>query len=255
LESAWELSDHGVVFRNRVEDLLHTIHIERVHKELVSWVNSEEQDLLTGALIVCKYRYAELDATQVISKINALRQDIWLELHTGLTAFEKVRIINHQLFEVHGFAGNKDYYLAPKNSFLNEVINAKKGNPLTLSMLYLIIAEQLELPIAGVNLPNHFILAYTNETVQKEENTRVLFYINPFSRGDILTASEIDQFLARLKIKPNPSFYAPCSNIDMIKRALNNLANSYRKAEDAERAGDIEFLQSAFQTSKKNITD
>ena len=245
LESAWELSDHGVVFRNRVEDLLHTIHLETVHTELKDWGLSEEQDLLTGALTICKYRYTELDVVQVTSKLQALRQDIWLELGDGLTAFEKVRIVNHFLFEVHGFNGNKENYLAPQNSFLNEVISTKKGNPLTLSILYQLVAEQLGLPIAGVNLPNHFILAYMEEGSAVKTEERVLFYINPFSKGDILTTKEIDQFLARLKIKPASSFYTPCTPKDMIVRVLSNLANSYRKADDMERLSDIEFLRSA----------
>lgn len=245
LETAWELSDHGHVFRNRIEDLLHTIHVDSVYEQLKKWVSSEDHDLLEGALIIARYRYAELDVDRIRQKIHALRQDIWLELNDGLTAFEKVRIMNHVLFEVHGFKGNKKNYHAPQNSFLNEVIDKRKGNPLSLAILYQILAEQLSLPIRGVNLPNHFILAYMEGSIF-DENDSILFYINAFSSGDILTENEIDQFLDKLKLERKPSFYKPCSNKEMVLRLINNLAHSYAMTNDEDRATDMSRFRALF---------
>lgn len=249
LERAWEYDDLGDLFRNRIEDLLHTIHYGQVTDRLKAWRDGGCEDLLEGALIISRYRYPDLDEHKVKARLAAIRQDIWLELNDHLTAFEKVRVFNHIFFQVHGFKGNKRNYHAPQNSYINEVLDSRTGNPLSLAIIYQVIAEDLGLPLRGVNLPNHFVLAYldedsiggTDSAQHAEEN--VLFYINAFSQGDILGRNEINEFLQKLQIEPRPSYYTPCTNRDIIRRQLNNLANSYQKMGDTERQQDLEKLR------------
>jgi regulator of sirC expression with transglutaminase-like and TPR domain len=245
LEQAWEFSDLGDLFRDRIEDILHTIHLENVTERLKVWKAAGGDDLLEGAMIISRYRYPELDEMRVKAKLASIRQDIWLELNDHLTAFEKVRVFNHIFFQVHGFKGNKRNYHAPQNSYINEVLDSRTGNPLSLAIIYQVLAEDLGLPLRGVNLPNHFVLAYldedsiggTDSAQIGEEN--VLFYVNAFSQGDILGRKEINEFLEKLKIEPRPMFYSPCTNIDIIRRQLNNLANSYQKLDDPFRADEL----------------
>lgn len=248
LEHAWELDGQGDLFRNRVEDLLHTIHLDITFNRLTAWRKAGADDLLEGALAVCRYRYAELDEQRVRARLAALRQDIWLELNDNLTAFEKVRVFNHIFYQVHGFKGNKRNYHAPQNSYINEVLETHKGNPLSLAIIYQVLAEDLDLPLRGVNLPNHFVLAYMDETgVAASElgHAGVLFYVNAFSQGDILGKAEIDEFLGKLEIPADESFYQPCTNLDIIRRLLNNLLNSYEKLNDPDRVEDLKYLLSA----------
>ncbi len=248
LEHAWEAQGQGDLFRNRVEDLLHTIHLDITFNRLTAWRRGGAEDLLEGAMAVCRYRYAELDEKRVRSRLSALRQDIWLELNDNLTAFEKVRVFNHIFYQVHGFKGNKRNYHAPQNSYINEVLESRKGNPLSLALIYQLLAEELELPLRGVNLPNHFVLAYMDETgVAASEfgHAGVLFYVNAFSQGDILGKSEIDEFLSKLDLPADDSFYQPCTNLDIIRRLLNNLLNSYEKLNDPDRVEDLKYLLSA----------
>ncbi len=248
LERAWEFQDLGDLFRNRIEDLLQTIHISSVSDRLKAWKEGGGEDLLEGALIVGRYRYPELDEMRVKAKLASIRQDIWLELNDHLTAFEKVRVFNHIFFQIHGFKGNKRNYHAPQNNYINDVLETRKGNPLSLAIIYQVLAEDLGLPMRGVNLPNHFILAYLDEEsiggAQKNTEESVLFYVNAFSQGDILGRKEIVEFLEKLKIEPRPMFFQPCSNIDIIRRQLNNLANSYTKLHDEERAKELTMLRS-----------
>lgn len=248
LEHAWEVDDLGDLFRNRIEDLLHTIHLDLTFNRLQAWSKAGGEDLLEGALAVCHYRYAELDEHRVRARLAALRQDIWLELNDNLTAFEKVRVFNHIFFQVHGFKGNKRNYHAPLNSYINEVLESHKGNPLSLAIIYQVVAEELDMPMRGVNLPNHFVLAYMDETgVAASElgHGDVLFYVNAFSQGDILGKAEIDEFLGKLDLPLQESFYQPCTNMDIVRRLLNNLQNSYEKLNDPDRVEDVQRLLSA----------
>lgn len=240
LEHAWEVIDFGDLFRNRIEDLLHDIHISSVKKRLEAWRDGGGEDLLEGTLIVSRYRYPDLDEAKVKARLAAIRQDIWLELSDDLTAYEKVRVFNHTFFQTHGFRGNKKNYHASQNSYINDVLEQHKGNPLSLGIIYQILAKQLGLPIFGVNLPNHFVLAYLDEKGTGGEYP--LFYINPFSQGAILGRKEIDEFLAKLKMPRHPYFYVPCTNIDIIRRQLNNLVNGYGENGNPDRADELKKL-------------
>lgn len=248
LETAWESEDLGDLFRNRIEDILHSIHLDITYQRLKRWREADAVDLLEGALAVSRYRYPELDEYRVKSKLAALRQDIWLELNDQLTAFEKVRVFNHIFFTIHGFHGNKRNYHAPQNSYINEVLETRKGNPLSLAVIYQVIAEELGLPLRGVNLPNHFVLAWLDEEGQgpgELGHPGVLFYVNAFSQGDILGRNEILEFLGKLELPAKEEFFKPCSNLEIVRRQLNNLLNSYQKQNDSERVEDLRHLITA----------
>ena len=73
----------------------------------------------------------------------------------------------------------------------------------------------------------------------------MLFYVNAFSQGDILGKVEIDEFLGKLELPQEESCYQPCTNLDIIRRLLNNLLNSYEKLNDPDRVDDLKYLLSA----------
>ena len=152
---------------------------------------------------------------------------------------EKVKIINHIFYNVYGFSGNTINHQDPKNSYLSEVLDSKKGNQITLAIIYSIIAQKLDIPIYGVNLPQHFILAYTDVLDSNIDENGVIFYINVFNKGYIFGKKDIDQFLRQLKINPDAMFYQPCSNTDILKRVLRNLISSYEKAGAVDKAEEL----------------
>ena len=182
--------------------------------------------------------------------LDKLRKDAWLEMNDGLTALEQVKVLNKIFFDIHGFAGNTQNYHAPQNSLLNIVLETRKGNPLMLSILYLEIARSAGIPVYGVNLPEHFILCYKDELEDPasiDDHSNILFYLNPFSKGDIFNKKEIDTFLQQLKIEKEKSFYEPCTNKDMIQRLIRNLMNSYHKLGFMEKVEELMQMMRATQ--------
>lgn len=253
LENAWETNLFGILFQNRIEQLIHDIQFEVLLFNLRQWASSGATNLLDGVMLINRYQYPDFDQEAALKTLEQIQQDIWLELNTNLTAFEQVKVINHILFEVYGFSGNTKNYHSPQNSFLSVVLETKKGNPLSLSLIYSIIAQNLDLPIYGVNLPRHFILAYLDRfSLYKTDDiytSEVLFYINPFSRGSVFSRKEIDHFLEQLKLEKKPQFYQPCANTEIIVRALNNLEYSYSKLGEMEKAGEVKLMQSVLLES------
>ena len=241
--------------QERIEDIVHQIQFDAVKSELQAWVDTKEQDLFNGICILSKYQYPNLDVQAIDNQINKIKLDVWLELNYDLTSLEKVKIINRIFYETHGFSGNISNYHSPANSFINTVLENKKGNPITLAIIYSIVAQRLNIPIFGVNLPQHFVLAYkddiqleTADTIDQESRLNpemkgnILFYINPFNKGLVFTRANIEAFLKQLDIKPNDLFFEPCANIEILKRVLRNLAYAYSTNDQKNRLDELSEL-------------
>jgi len=251
LELYWERNDFEPSFMHRVEDIIHDIQFNHTLGQLKLWIENGCSSLFDGAIIVAQYQYPDLEVGKLHEKIKEIGKKIWLELNNNLTSFEKVKIINHYIYKEYGFSGNRKNFHSPANSFLNNVLDSKKGNPLSLSLLYILIAEEINEPIVGVNLPNHFVVGYLDELRINAEtgfgDHGVLFYINCFSKGMILQLPELESFLEQLKIDPDPSYFRPCSNFDIIRRMLINLKMAYQKIGEAEKEEEIDMLLSCFK--------
>ncbi|MFZ6053289.1 transglutaminase-like domain-containing protein [Halocola ammonii] len=249
LEHFWEFHTHGELFQARVEQLIHSIHFKSVYEDLDKWNKEEDNDLLEGALIIHRYQFPSSDLDEFRNTISKIRQDIWLELNDYLTSFEKVRVFNHILFKEYGFKGNRADYTSTSNSFIGQVLESRTGNPLSLSIIYQVLANRLEVPIFGVNLPNHFVMCYLDEfgigfhTDEVDHDNGILFYIDPFSEGAIIDRSEINEFLSHIDIDQQPRFFKPCSHRDMINRMLNNLIFSFEREGKIDKVQELRMLQ------------
>lgn len=114
-----------------------------------------------------------------------------------------------------------------------------------MAVIYSIIAQKLDIPVYGVNLPQHFILAYVNES--PEEEGKILFYINAFNKGFIFSRADVDSFLKQLNLKPDKQFYESCSHADIIKRMIRNLISSYQKLAAVDKVKELEELLEIFE--------
>lgn len=248
LEEAWENSFNNTL-QNRIEGIIHKIQLSSLTAAFEKWATEGENDLLAGALLVARYQYPDLDEKFVRQQLDNLKKEVWLELNDNLTALEKVHVFNRVLFDIHNYSGNKRNYHAPKNSYINHVLESRKGSPLTLSIIYMVIAHELKIPIYGINLPEHFVLGYAylpRNMVRAFAVDDVLFYINPFNKGQVFSKVEIDRFLEEINLPQAEHFYLPCSNLDVVKRLLRNLVYSYKKMGDAEKEQELTLLLDSF---------
>lgn len=242
LEKAWENSSDSSV-QDRIESIIQKIQMNHVHTSLTIWLNNGATDILEGAFIIAKYQYPDLGFYEIVHAIDKIKHDVWLEINDNLTALEKVRVINHIIFDIHKFTANNSNYYSPQNSYINQVLQSKKGNPISLSVIYAAVAQKLGIPIYGVNLPKNFILAYKDEYHDLiPSGDEVLFYINPFNKGAVLGKKEIDLFLKQQNISPEPMFYKPCNNVEIIQRIILNLIFSYEKLGYDSKVADLQSI-------------
>lgn len=236
------------VLSSRLKEIYSELNLQTTIKELTDWKLHNSRNLYQGLTIIAKYQYPHIELRKVSEIINKIRQDLWLEINDNLTALEKVRIINHLFFDVYKFRGDTTDYYAPENSFINDILIRKKGNPLNLSAIYSIIAQSVNIPIYGVNLPRNYMLVYVEKLYSQTENSfhnnDILFYINPFNRGEIHSQNDIFNYLKRINLPVEEQYYMPCSNIITISRSINNLINIYKhKNEEVKMYGFQQLLK------------
>ncbi len=245
LETAWE-SSPDTNLQVKIEDLIQTIRSDTLCNELQQWAADGAGDLLEGTIIISKYQYPDIDAQDIRTQIDKIKQGIWLELNFNLTPIEQVNVFNHIFYRTYGFSGNTANVLDPMNGFINNVLESKRGNTLSLGILYLIIARQLEMPVYGVNLPQHFILAYMKNTIENLEDSDlrkgILFYINTFNKGMIFTRNEIKQYLKKIKLDPNPSFFLPCDHVMIVQELIKSLITSFEDVGANEKVGELKTI-------------
>ncbi|SMC71091.1 transglutaminase-like domain-containing protein [Pedobacter nyackensis] len=243
LENEWEHSLDSLL-QQRIENIVHKIQFNSVKEDLNLWYHSGAFDLLQGALVVNRYQYPDLDEQKLILQIEEMKREIWLSLQYEMSSIEKIKLINHVFYNVYGFSGNTKNHHDPQNSYISQVLESKKGNQISLAIIYSTLAQKLDIPVYGVNLPQHFILGYVDESKREEENEfGVLFYINAFNKGAIFGKHDVDQFLRQLNLDPLPGFYAPCSNVEIIKRIIRNLVSAYENLGSVEKVVELKELQ------------
>jgi regulator of sirC expression with transglutaminase-like and TPR domain len=241
LESAFEQA-FDAIQQERIANLVHEIQFGIVKTDLKLWYQGGAFDLLQGILIINRYQYPDLDEQNIINQIEAIKRDIWVQMMNEASPVEQVKLINHVFYHMYGFSGNTSNHQDPQNSYLSQVIETKKGNQILLAIIYSIIAQKLDIPVHGVNLPQHFILAYLDEGKEHEFESGILFYINAFNKGFIFGRRDVDMFLKQLNLSYDKQFYEPCSNTEIIKRVLRNLISSYEHLGSAEKVDELNEL-------------
>ncbi|MFD2600312.1 transglutaminase-like domain-containing protein [Sphingobacterium corticis] len=242
LEESWEESFNPLA-QSRIENIIHKIQFDQVKNDLQLWQLHNSSDLLDGLMIINRYQYPNMNEDQVYYQLAELRSTVWRGLMYDMSAIEKVKLLNNIIFREFGLSGNTANYHDPQNSFINQVLETKKGNPISLACIYALVAQKLDLPIYGVNLPKHFVLAYMDE----QSPQKVLFYINVFNRGQIMSEEDIYGFLRQLNLPLSEEYTMPCDNTSVIKRVLRNLISAYEHVDNHVKRNDIELLMNLIQ--------
>jgi len=233
LEQEWE-STFNPVIPTKIEDLVHELQFELLKERFIDWKEAGAESLMEGLWIVATYQYPDLALVDIIKEVEQLYHELWRQMQEEMSPHERVKVFNDVFFNQFKFRANTKNFHSPANSMINTVLESKKGNPISLCSIYMMLAQKMELPIYGVNLPNLFILTY-----KVGEDA---FYINVFNRGLIFTKEDIDNYLENLQLEKQDIFYEPCSNLDIVLRCLRNLIVSFEKLGDYHKADEIKLI-------------
>lgn len=198
----------------------------------------EQIGLARAALLIAASEYPDLDIAKYIHRLNTMAGKVGSRISSEMNPLDTIAGINRYLFEEEGFFGNSQDYYDPRNSFLNDVLDRKTGIPITLSTVYLEIAERLKLPLVGVGLPGHFLVKHAYFDI----------LIDPFSQGRILTEEDCREQMKEMVGESVPfhkSYLHGVSKRHIVSRMLNNLHAIYLNVRQFRKALDIVDLSLA----------
>ncbi len=247
--------------KNRLDKVIYQIKDQKIYEALTLWLKTENKDLLQAWCIVSELSGITPNYQEIKNTLDQIKLSVWLSMFNDQSSLEKIQLLNHVFFEKNGFQGDNENYRSVANSYVHDVIERKKGNPISLSVLYMLVAQSLKLPVYGINLPQHFVLAYMPLDLEKtfdltiedfsgnneipimaDLNADAVFYINPFNKGAIFSKFNLKAYLKELKIEPKEQFFQVCDEVAIVKRMLRNIQSSHvflNKEEDKLRVDKL----------------
>jgi regulator of sirC expression with transglutaminase-like and TPR domain len=181
--------------------------------------------------------YPSLDILGLLSSIDTMGQEVALMLKkSGNMPPRPTQIIekiNDLLFNVQKFKANTDDYYNPLNSYLNIVIERKRGIPITLCILYMRVARSVSFKMYPVNFPGHFLIKHILEDNSGE------IIVDPFNGGRIMDdyslKALIEQAYPQQNIPLTHALVEKATAAQVLIRMMNNLKGSYYEAQDIDR--------------------
>lgn len=150
--------------------------------------------------------------------------------------------LSRVLFEEEELEGDREDYYAPANSCIDFAMARRKGLPITLSVICIEVGRRAGLPLAGVNLPAHFVCRFDDA-----DGVRVM--IDPFHKGRLLTEEDCLQLVSEITGAQLPrleELFAPAPKSRIISRMLHNLHGAYWRRGDVDKAAEVvEWLRLA----------
>ncbi|MGH7493465.1 MAG: transglutaminase family protein [bacterium] len=220
LEGKVRIEARHVLEKIRHEDLIESFY-------QLGLMEDEQIDLEHAVFLLARVGYTDLEIEPWRRELDRLARAIAVRI-APLSPWRDgrsiIETINSFLFEKEGFAANVEEYYDPDNSYLNRVLERRTGIPVSLSVIYLLVAQRLHLPVRGINMPVHFICQF--HTPQES------FYFDPFNKGRIITAAECAKMLQGTGHTFEDAFLAPVQTRTILARMLRNLVWIYYQRED-----------------------
>ncbi|HLX71696.1 MAG TPA: transglutaminase-like domain-containing protein [Verrucomicrobiae bacterium] len=185
--------------------------------------HGEEFDLEEGVWLLALTQYPDINVEAYRALLDNFAAEVRDHIDFSETGKEILTTLNNYLFDELGFTGDEENYYDPQNSYLNRVIDRRKGNPINLSLLYLLLARRLKLPMTGIGLPGHFICRY--------QSTASEIYVDAFHHGKFMTKADCIQYLMSGNHSLQDEFLAPVSTRRVLMRICSNLHQIYSQME------------------------
>jgi len=197
-------------------------------------VGRDDFQLDQAALLIGAWDYPERDLEDYRELLDEIAEQTLPDVKSARDGIGRAHAISDHLFDRLGYTANADDYYDPRNSFLSDVLDRRRGIPISLSVLYLEVARRVGVLAQGVNFPGHFIVRVAIEDAW--------LFIDPYERGKVLTPADLENLLRKTTTPTavlEPSVIAAASKRQILARILVNLAGIYGRMGDLPRSLDV----------------
>jgi regulator of sirC expression with transglutaminase-like and TPR domain len=221
----------------RVAHIKEEIRFGQLKDEFQTFVShsARQEDWEHGAFLIAKLAYPDLSIPHYVECLDHLAEEFrtkWLT--TESPSGKAARQLSTFLFKDKGFSGNRTQYYDPDNSYVNRVIETRQGIPISLSALYVFVGKRLDLPLAGVGMPGHFLVKLEGETPPQ--------FIDCFNGGTMLREQDCEQFITASGLEYDPKLLEKSSTPTILARMLRNLLSSYEQEPEEKMARRVRAL-------------
>ncbi|HEU5408739.1 MAG TPA: transglutaminase-like domain-containing protein [Nitrospira sp.] len=211
---------------DRIASVLEEIRGSKLEDELASLaaLSDEAMSLEAGAFLIARYAYPTLDVARYHEQLNTMADEVRARIGHRASGEEAVNSLNRYLFTEQGFKGNTKNYYEVENSYLNCVMDRRVGIPISLSAVYLLIGQRLDLPLFGIGMPGHFLVKY--------ESDRYKIFVDCFNGGALLTEKNCARFLTEAGYGFDDKYLQKSPVRAILSRMIKNLLAIYSKSGD-----------------------
>ncbi len=209
---------------------LRRFHYARIEDAFLDWSLSsgKDADLEDACFILASFGHPLEDMKTRKDELRNMEAHLRQRLG-GLA--ETDAVLAEVVAYLHGdlrFDGDRENYYDAQNSFLNRVLDRRRGIPISLSALYLILARRLRLPFHGVGMPGHFIVRY--------QSVEGPIFLDPYDRGKRLSVGDCAEIVRGLGYHFDMRFLQETPPRRIVERMLNNLIGVYKRDGEDEKA-------------------
>jgi regulator of sirC expression with transglutaminase-like and TPR domain len=227
-----ELLSPDPVMRRRALEIVHHLARQNSDERFLAFClnNGEELDLEVAVGLLAQTQYPDANVQAYQALFDAWAAELRERIDSPGQPELVLGILNNYLFEELGFSGNEHYNDNPENCYLNRVVDRRTGNPVTLCAIYLFLARRLQLPVAGIGLPGHFICRFQSSTKE--------IYIDVFSEGAFWTKADCIKHLIKTNHGLQEGYLAPVSSRRMLLRmcaTIHQTCSNLQMTEEASR--------------------
>lgn len=231
----------------KIEEIINVINFSNFNQTFKDLLTENPDNILDGFLILTKFYFPDVETNIILQEIEKIKKDIWLEMNFNLTALEKIKIFNHFFYDIHNFKISYDFKI--QNTFLNNILVHKSGNPISLGILYAFFAQQTELPVFGVNAGNKFLLAYLDAPIFKIADIKknnILFFIDPTNNGKLLDSETVELTLLKGKKVKDSDEIKPFRNLFFIRYWLTYSIVMFQKLGYQDKVKELQQIWKSF---------
>ena len=205
------------------------------------FIQSFRYELETGCLMLDRTVYPKLDASEVCLFLDSVAARCREIMVLPGTAIERCKVLNRVLFHEFGFRGDVENFYNPDNSFLSQVIKRRRGIPITLSIIYILVGQRCNIQLEPISVPGRFMVG----CFEGEEP----FYIDCFERGCFRSVEDVRRIIeANFSDDPEPHL-KPAPVGEVLCRCCRNLVNQYASANDERMVRVFSDFVNAFDST------
>lgn len=186
---------------------------------VVAYIHSQRYELETGMILLSRVLQPDLPVQTIHGHLGKIARRVREVMPMPATGWERCKAMNRVLFHEFGFRGNLEDYEDPYNSFMHSVLRRRKGIPVSLCVLYLLVAERCGLEVAPIAIPGHFLVGCYLDGEP--------FYVDAFNRGRIIGHEDLHEYLTRLRVPFDPQWLNPAPVSEVLSRICRNLSHHF----------------------------